>query len=106
MYCQKTKTQVKATNGDTRLGGEDFTNGIMEVCLSDIRSKYRVSDKDISAKAKRRLWQQCDTAKRTLSSSQKAVIEVENIVDGNDYSFNLTRAKFDEIIAPYVQKSF
>lgn len=97
--------EVKATAGDTRLGGEDFTHGILDLCLQDIKKRYN-RDLHKDAKSKRRLWQQCETAKKTLSASQSANIEVDSLFDGIDYSFKLTRSRFEnEITKTYIQKS-
>ena len=53
----------------------------------------------------RRLWQECDAAKRSLSSSSSAAIEVDSLVADVDYSFVLTRAKFEELNRSLFQKS-
>ncbi len=96
--------EVKSTAGDTRLGGEDFTHSLVNLCLSDLQRKHQLVSKKgdnsdlISAKAQRRLWAQCEQAKKTISTSTKAMIEVDNILDDVDYTFTLTRAKFDETI--------
>ena len=71
--------EVKATAGDTHLGGEDFTNAVLDAALEEFqrkqgRAKGEALKKD--SRAKRRLWQACDRAKRELSSAQAATIEV------------------------------
>ncbi|CAD7967929.1 unnamed protein product [Amoebophrya sp. A120] len=100
--------EVKATAGDTRLGGEDFTHGILDLCLADIRKKHprEYGNVENNARMKRRLWQQCENAKKTLSSAQSANIEIDGLFDGVDYSFQLTRKRFEsEVIGRYVKKS-
>ena len=54
--------EVKATSGDTRLGGEDFTNGVLNLCLDDIKAKYadQYGTNGLNDRTKRRLWQACD----------------------------------------------
>ena len=88
--------EVKATAGDTHLGGEDFDNCIVEHCQTEIKRRLR---KDISKnkKALRRLRTACERAKRTLSNSATAYIEIDSLVDGVDYSTTLSRAKFESI---------
>ncbi|KAJ2262094.1 Heat shock protein ssb1, partial [Coemansia sp. RSA 371] len=87
---------VKATAGDTHLGGEDFDNTLVEHFKEDFKRKH---DKDISgdARALRRLRTACERAKRTLSSLARTTIEVDSLFDGVDYQANITRAKFEEL---------
>jgi L1 cell adhesion molecule like protein len=88
--------EVKATAGDTHLGGEDFDNKIVEFCASEFLRKYKI---DISgnARALRRLRTQCEKAKRILSSSAQTSIEVDSLADSQDFSMTITRAKFEEL---------
>lgn len=88
--------QVRATNGHTHLGGEDFDNRIVSWCVEDFKKRFK---KDLSASAKslRRLRTACERAKRTLSSAMQASIEVDSLYDGIDYNVNLTRARFEEL---------
>ncbi|CAG0882060.1 unnamed protein product, partial [Cyprideis torosa] len=90
--------EVKATSGNTHLGGEDFDNRLVTHFISDIKRKY---NKDISGnkRAVRRLRTACERAKRTLSSSTQASVEVDSLVDGVDYHTQLTRARFEELCA-------
>jgi len=88
--------EVLATNGDTHLGGEDFDQRVMEHFLKLIKKK---SGKDISkdSRATQKLRREVEKAKRALSSSHQTRIEIESLVDGNDFSETLTRAKFEEL---------
>ncbi|GAB1224158.1 hypothetical protein ENUP19_0178G0006 [Entamoeba nuttalli] len=88
--------EVKATNGDTHLGGEDFDNRLVKYFIGEIERKYK---KDISgnARAVRRLRTACERAKRTLSSASVANIEVDQLYEGIDFYTSITRAKFEEI---------
>lgn len=88
--------EVKATNGDTHLGGEDFDNKIVEFCIADFKKKSGI-DINGNARALRRLRTQCEKAKRILSSAHQAEIECETLADGEDYSCTITRAKFEEL---------
>ncbi|EDR24595.1 heat shock 70 kDa protein, putative [Entamoeba dispar SAW760] len=88
--------EVKATNGDTHLGGEDFDNRLVNYFIEEFKRKYK---KDISgnARAVRRLRTACERAKRTLSSASVANIEVDQIYEGIDFYTSITRARFEEI---------
>eukprot|EP00903_Cladosiphon_okamuranus_P013268 g12372.t1 len=88
--------EVRATSGNTHLGGEDFDQRIMKYCISQFKRSNGV---DISGnkRAVQRLRRQCELAKRTLSSQTQATITVEALHDGIDFSLALTRAKFEEL---------
>lgn len=88
--------EVLATAGDTHLGGEDFDNRVVQHFVTEIKRKLK---KDISAnpRALRRLRNACERAKRTLSSTASATIELDGIVDGNDFYTSLTRARFESL---------
>merc|ERR1719216_366642 len=88
--------EVMATAGDTHLGGEDFDNKLVDHCTKDFGKKHR-KDMSGSARAMRRLRTQCEAAKRTLSSSIKATIEIDSLFDGIDYQVQITRAKFESL---------
>ena len=81
--------EVKATAGDTHLGGEDFTNALLDYCADDFarKNKRKGLDARASERSTRRLWQACDKAKKELSSAQRAVVEVDSLVDGVDYTY-------------------
>ena len=88
--------EVKATAGDTHLGGEDFDNKIVDYCVADFFKKTKVDIKN-NARALRRLRTQCEKAKRILSSSAQTSIEVDSLAESEDYSMTITRAKFEEL---------
>jgi heat shock protein 5 len=88
--------EVIATNGDTHLGGEDFDNRVLDFLLKKIKKTHNVDiSKDKSAVAK--LKQEIEKAKRSLSSSPQASLEIEELVEGLDLKEPLTRAKFEEL---------
>eukprot|EP00914_Ancora_sagittata_P029014 GHVO01057294.1.p1 GENE.GHVO01057294.1~~GHVO01057294.1.p1 ORF type:complete len:636 (+),score=149.59 GHVO01057294.1:278-1909(+) len=89
--------EVKATAGDTHLGGEDFDNRLVEYCTTDFKRKNHGKDLASNNRALRRLRTQCERAKRTLSSSHQATIEIDSILGGIDYSITLSRARFEEL---------
>merc|ERR1712196_451324 len=97
--------EVKATAGDTHLGGEDFDNRIVDFCMSDFKRKNRGKDLSGNQRAIRRLRTQCERAKRTLSSSTQATIEIDSIFEGIDYTCTLTRARFEELNMDYFRNS-
>jgi L1 cell adhesion molecule like protein len=88
--------EVKATAGDTHLGGEDFDTMLMYHCIEEFKKKYK---KDLSEnkKAIRRLRTACENAKRTLSSASVASIEIDSLHEGCDFTTSITRAKFENL---------
>lgn len=90
--------EVKATAGDTHLGGEDFDNRMVNHFVQEFKRKHK---KDITSnkRAVRRLRTACERAKRTLSSSTQASIEIDSLFDGTDFYSNITRARFEELCA-------
>ena len=97
--------EVKATAGDTHLGGEDFDNRIVDYCIQDFKRKNRGKELLGNHRAIRRLRTQCERAKRTLSSSTQASIEIDSLIDGIDYSCSLSRARFEELCMDYFRSS-
>ncbi|GBB99678.1 hypothetical protein RclHR1_00360027 [Rhizophagus clarus] len=87
---------VKATAGDTHLGGEDFDNNLLEYFKQEFKRKQK---HDISgdARAIRRLRTACERAKRALSSQTQTTVEVDSLYEGSDFQANITRAKFEEL---------
>jgi len=90
--------EVKATSGDTHLGGEDFDNRMVNHFIQEFKRKHK---KDISnnKRAVRRLRTACERAKRTLSASAQANIEIDSLFEGIDFYTSVTRARFEELCA-------
>jgi len=88
--------EVKATAGDTHLGGEDFDNRLVNHFVSEFRRKNK-KDLTTNARALRRLRTACERAKRTLSSSAQASIEIDSLFEGIDFYSSITRARFEEL---------
>lgn len=88
--------EVKATAGDTHLGGEDFDNRMVAHFVNEFKRKHK---RDLSkhARALRRLRTACERAKRQLSSATQATIEVDSLYEGIDFYSSITRAKFEEL---------
>merc|ERR1711937_2080 len=97
--------EVKATAGDTHLGGEDFDNRIVDFGMQDFKRKNRGKDLAGNHRALRRLRTQCERAKRTLSASTQATIEIDSLFDGIDFSCTLSRARFEELCMDYFRNS-
>jgi len=95
--------EVKATAGDTHLGGEDFDNRMVDHFLQDFRHKFK-KDMSSNQRAMRRLRTACERAKRTLSSSTQAHIEVDSLYEGIDYNATITRARFEDLCMDYFKK--
>jgi len=95
--------EVKATAGDTHLGGEDFDNRMVDHFVQEFKRKNR---KDISdnQRALRRLRTACERAKRTLSSSTQAHIEIDSLYEGVDFNSLITRARFEDLNMDYFRK--
>ena len=90
--------EVKSTAGDTHLGGEDFDNRMVDHFAAEFKRKFK---KDITgnARALRRLRTACERAKRTLSGSAQASIEIDSLFEGIDFYTSITRARFEELCA-------
>merc|ERR1719207_155266 len=88
--------EVKSTAGDTHLGGEDFDNRMVDHFVNEFKRKHK---KDISShkRALRRLRTACERAKRTLSASAQANIEIDSLFEGIDFYTSITRARFEEL---------
>ena len=88
--------EVKATAGDTHLGGEDFDNRLVNHFVQEFKRKYK-KDLSTNARALRRLRTACERAKRTLSSSAQTSIEIDSLFEGIDFYTSITRARFEEL---------
>ncbi|KAF4128803.1 Hsp70 protein [Phytophthora infestans] len=96
--------EVKATAGDTHLGGEDFDNRLVEHFVQEFKRKHR-KDLTQNQRALRRLRTACERAKRTLSSSAQAYIEIDSLFDGVDFNSTITRARFEDMCGDYFRKT-
>ncbi|KAL5057131.1 hypothetical protein RYX36_028735, partial [Vicia faba] len=88
--------EVKATAGDTHLGGEDFDNRMVNYFVKEFKRKNKV-DISGSSKALRRLRTACERAKRTLSYDTDTTIDIDAIYEGIDFCSSITRAKFEQL---------
>ncbi|XP_031485421.1 heat shock cognate 70 kDa protein-like isoform X2 [Nymphaea colorata] len=98
LTMEKGTFEVKATGGDTHLGGEDFDNRMVDYFVEQIKRKHK---KDISTnhKALRSLRLHCEKAKRVLSANNvyEAVIEVDALYEGTDFASSISRACFEDL---------
>ena len=90
--------EVKATAGDTHLGGEDFDNRMVNHFVEEFKRKNK-KDLTSNQRALRRLRTACERAKRALSSAAQTSIEIDSLFDGIDFYTSLTRARFEELCA-------
>lgn len=88
--------EVKSTSGDTHLGGEDFDNRMVNHFTQEFKRKHK-KDMCDNKRAVRRLRTACERAKRTLSSSTQASIEIDSLYEGIDFYTSITRARFEEL---------
>ena len=95
--------EVKATAGDTHLGGEDFDNRMVDFFLQDFKRRHR-KDMSKNQRSLRRLRTACERAKRTLSSSTQAHIEIDSLFDGIDFNSTITRARFEDLCMDLFKK--
>ena len=95
--------EVKATAGDTHLGGEDIDNLLVNHFKGEFKRKYKLDISD-NKKSLRRLKIACERAKRTLSSGTSATIEIDSLYDGIDFNSSISRAKFESICMNLLQK--
>merc|ERR550525_301737 len=88
--------EVKSTAGDTHLGGEDFDNRMVDHFVNEFKRKHK-KDMKGNKRALRRLRTACERAKRTLSASAQANIEIDSLFEGIDFYTSITRARFEEL---------
>ena len=88
--------EVRATRGDTHLGGEDFDHKLVEYCVNEFKKS---SDIDVhgNQKALRRLKVACEKAKRDLSAAQQTSLDIDALADGEDFNITITRPQFEDM---------
>ncbi|KAG5190073.1 molecular chaperones HSP70/HSC70, HSP70 superfamily [Tribonema minus] len=98
--------EVKATGGDTHLGGEDFDNALVDWAVAQFEAGAAGGSKEsakrlrASTRAMRRLQTACETAKRALSTAPSVQLDVDSLIDDTDLSVTVTRERFEELNAP------
>ena len=101
--------EVKATAGDTHLGGEDFDTAMVNFFVEEYVRKRKnkgVTKEDVmnNKRAMRRLRTTCERAKRVLSSSSTASVEIDSFYDGEDFYSSISRARFEEITSDLIKR--
>jgi len=96
--------EVKATAGDTHLGGEDLDTLLVEYCAKEFKKKTKI-DMTKNVKSMRRLRTACERAKRTLSSSSMATLELDSLCEGEDFHTVISRAKFENMCGSIFQSA-
>ena len=96
--------EVKATAGDTHLGGEDFDHRLMDHLQKELKTKYKIDIKD-NKRALRRLQTACENAKKTLSASTVANIEIDSLANGEDFCTTITQARFEDLCSDLFKKT-
>jgi len=97
--------EVKATAGDSYLGGQDLDNALMEWCIQEFEKKNKGQTVKGNDRAMRRLRTVCESAKRTLSTSTTTTIEVDALINGLDLNLTVTRAKFEMICESILKRT-
>jgi L1 cell adhesion molecule like protein len=97
--------EVKATAGDTHLGGEDFDIRLVNHFIQDFKRKHK-KDLTQNKRAMSRLKTACENLKKTLSSTTQAMIEIDSLFEGVDYTSSITRARFEELCGDLFRKTF
>ena len=95
--------EVKSTSGDTHLGGEDFDNILMKYFIDEFKKKHKI-DISENKRALRRLKTACEKAKRSLSNSNSATIELESLAEGIDFFTSISKARFESLCMNLFQK--
>ena len=96
--------EVKATAGDTHLGGEDFDNRLVEHFAQEFKRKHKKDLMD-SSRAVKRLKVQAERAKRTLSTATTASVELDSLYEGIDFTTTITRARFEELCSDILRRT-
>ena len=103
LSLDNTLFEVRATRGDTHLGGEDFDDRIIHYCIDEFKNQ---TGNDISnnIKAKRRLKIACEKAKKNLSASQQTAIDLDALAEGEDLNVTITRPQFEDLCRDLFEK--
>ena len=96
--------EVKATGGDSHLGGEDIDNRLVEHFVQEFKRKNK-KDPTTNKRSMRRLQTACEKAKRNLSSGNQTTIEIESFYDGIDFAASITRARFEELCSDLFRRT-
>ncbi|XP_039266523.2 heat shock cognate 71 kDa protein-like [Styela clava] len=93
---QESIFEVQATGGDTHLGGEDFDNRMVDHFVEEFKRQHDV-DVSVDRRALNRLRVQCEAAKRKLSVSTQAKVQIDSLHEGIDFRSSMSRARFETL---------
>ena len=96
--------EVIAISGDTKLGGADFDNGLIEWCAKEFKTQSNGLDVYDNPKSLRRLRIACEKAKCELSVLHRTTIDIEALLQGEDFQIDISRKQFEEMCQPLFQK--
>lgn len=96
--------EVKATAGDTHLGGSDLDNKLVDHFITEFKRKHK-KDLTDNSRALKRLKMACERVKKTLSSSATASIELDSLYNGIDFNASITRSRFEELCGDIFRKT-
>lgn len=96
--------EVKATHGDTHLGGEDFDHRLAKYFVDEFRKKHR-HDLTTSPRAMRRLYTACEKVKKALSVCVQTTLEIDSLYEGIDFFSTISRAKLEELCLDLFRKT-
>ncbi len=99
---QECVVEIKAKAGNDRLGGEDFTNCLVDYCIVIFQRQHR-NDLEGNAQALYRLYEACESAKCRLSLSKIVVIKLDNLDENRGLSTTITRTLFEDLCSDYFQ---
>jgi heat shock protein 1/8 len=94
---------VKATAGDTHLGGEDFDNVLVKYFISEFK-KQSGFDITKNVKSVSRLKKECERIKRVLSGAKNATLNIDALYKGEDFVCSLTRTKFETLVGDVINR--
>lgn len=97
--------EVRATSGDTHLGGEDLDQKLLDYCYEEFVFKEKLTAEEVKQllgdiRANRRLRTECEKTKRYLSSSSISAVQVDSFFKGKDLYIQISRTKFEELCLP------
>jgi len=96
--------EVRATSGDTHLGGADFDNRLVQHFIQEFKRKHK-HDISGNARAVKRLNAACERVKKTLSSTTSSSLEIDALYEGIDFYTSITRARFEELNSDIFQRT-
>lgn len=104
MSIEESIYDVLATDGDTHLGGADFDNKLVNFCVEQFKTENGIDVRG-NERAMHRVRTSCESAKRMLSSTTETPIDIEELAQGKDFTYRLTRAFFEDLCSDLFNRS-